>query len=90
MSVQDNDERQLLCILRHCERIERTVHRVNRDFTVFAGDRDFIDSTCLNILQIGEFANRLSKDFVSETSGEIPWRSIVGMRNIGCRTWLSQ
>ena len=34
------------------------------------------------ILQIGELANHLSEDYRLQTSEEVPWRSVRGLRNV--------
>ena len=80
--LNNRDEQVLTHILRHCLKVERTLDRVGRDFDIFVEDADFIDSVCLNIMQIGELAGSLSEEFISSTKDRIPWRAIVGMRNI--------
>ena len=36
----------------------------------------------MSVLQIGEIAGNLSEEFRKETSNEMPWNMIKGMRNL--------
>ena len=82
MPATEKDKRILVQILRYCEKIDATVNRFGKDFHAFADDADYLDSVSMNILQIGEFAGRLSDEFVSETILQINWRAVKNMRNL--------
>ena len=78
-----NSDMQILAhIQRHCRRISETVERVGSDFAVFSADAVFVDAVCLNILQIGELAHSLSPEYRKLTESEVPWKAIIGIRNI--------
>ena len=78
-----NRDMQILAhIQRHCRRISETVERVESDFAVFSADTVFVDAVCLNILQIGELAHSLSSEYRRLTEAEVPWKDIIGIRNI--------
>ena len=82
MPITEKDKRILTQILRYCEKIDATVDRFGKDFHAFADDADYLDSVSMNILQIGEFAGRLSEQFVAETKPQIDWRAVKNMRNL--------
>ena len=69
-------------ILSCCSGIERTVERFGQDYEVFRRDPDYINSVCMNLLQIGEYAGRLSERFAEETGAEMDWRQMKSMRNL--------
>ena len=78
-----NSDMQILAhIQRHCRRISETVKRVESDFAVFSADAVFVDAVCLNILQIEELAHSLSSEYRRLTEPEVPWKDIIGIRNI--------
>ena len=78
-----NSDMQILAhIQRHCRRISETVERVGSDFAVFSADAVFVDAVCLNILQIGELAHSLSSEYRKLTEAAVPWKDIIGIRNI--------
>jgi uncharacterized protein with HEPN domain len=68
-------------ILQHCEKISTLQERFGKDITVFLSDIAYYDSVFMNLLQIGELANRLPKKF-QEAHGDIPWRQIIDLRNV--------
>ncbi len=73
----------LLEIMReHCIRIGRTAERCGYEHDVFVNDNDYFDSVTLKIMQIGEYAKRLSDGFVAETGDRINWKAVKGMRDI--------
>ena len=82
MPATEKDNRILAQILRYCEKIDATVERFGKDFHAFANDTDYLDSVSMNILQIGEFAGKLSDGYVAETNSLMNWRAIKGMRNL--------
>ena len=64
-----------------CDAIANTINRFGDDFEIFDKDVDYQDACELKIIQIGELVNELSNDF-KNSHPEIPWRNIVGTRNI--------
>ena len=69
-------------ISKYCEQIEETKDRFGRKFVDFANDRDYKNSICMSLIQIGELSGHLSKDFRENTKKIIPWQAIKGMRNL--------
>ena len=72
------DKGYLLSILNHCDRINDTMAKINKD--KFDKNIDYKEIICFNLLQIGEIAKKLSDSFV-EIYNEIPWKYIKGMRD---------
>ena len=68
-------------IIGFCEGIERAVARFGDDYRIFDGDLDYQDACEMKIVQMGENVADLSEGF-KEQHPEIPWRNIVGTRNI--------
>jgi len=64
---------------RRFERIERQTGGLTRE--AFLGDADVQDATAYRLLTIGEAAKDLDEDLKSRHP-HIPWRQILGMRNI--------
>ena len=69
----------LLDILELIERIERQTGGLTRE--QFLEDPDVQDATAYRLLAIGEAAKDLGDDLKSRHPN-IPWRQILGMRNI--------
>jgi uncharacterized protein with HEPN domain len=69
----------LLDILELLERIERQTGGLSRE--KFLEDPDVQDATAYRLLAIGEAAKALSDELKSRHP-HIPWRQILGMRNI--------
>jgi uncharacterized protein with HEPN domain len=69
----------LLDILELIERIKRQTSSLTRH--QFLEDPDIQDATAYRLLAIGEAAKALDDDLKSRHP-QIPWRQIVGMRNI--------
>ena len=68
-------------IIEHIENIYNTQKRFGNDYSIFASDRDYFNSACMCLLQIGELANHLTTEFISAHTG-IPWKNIIGLRNV--------
>ncbi len=66
----------------YCLDIQNTVNRFGNDKSIFENDRDYRNSVCMSLLQIGELTGHLSDDFKLKTRGQIYWPAIKGMRNI--------
>jgi uncharacterized protein with HEPN domain len=69
----------LLDILELIERIERQTSGLSRER--FLEDADVQDATAYRILAIGEAVKGVSDD-VRSRYPQVPWRQILGMRNI--------
>ncbi len=71
-------------ILGYCAQIEQTHEYFRDDQALFFSEVDgfvYRNSVAMPILQIGELAKRLSEEYLSENK-TIPWRAIMGMRDI--------
>ena len=86
-SYEERDLDNLAMILDHCDRITTAYKRFGKTFDAFTDDAVFRDAVLMNIVQIGEAANRLS-DGCREKLNEIPWGNIIGTRNIINSTWI--
>ena len=71
----------LAAVLDYCDKVAATYERIGKSFDCFCKDPDYRDSLLMNILLVGEAANRLS-DECREAMSDIPWREIIGTRNI--------
>ena len=69
----------LLDILELIERIERQTNGLTRE--AFLQDPDVQDATAYRLLAIGEAAKDLD-EYLKSHHPHIPWRQILGMRNI--------
>ena len=76
------DYQRLEHILDYCDDISSLIKRFGSSYDSFISDTAYQKAAAFCILQIGELANGLSDEFRAGTSGEIPWRSIRGMRNV--------
>lgn len=82
MSVKsEKDKRLLEKIVFRCNRIQNSVQKFGLDYDIFLNNADYQDSVSMNILQIGEYAGKLSDNYVKETTDFVDWRAIKGMRN---------
>lgn len=77
----NHDKEKLLEIRRCCLRITSQCENIPDLPKELRDNLTFQESILFNLIQIGENVNRLSDDFIEERS-DIPWRDIVGMRNI--------
>lgn len=77
-----NEDMQIIeKMIKYCDDIGTLMERFNTDFERYKTDISFQYSCNMCIIQIGELANRLS-DETKESSLNIPWRAIRGMRNL--------
>ncbi|QEH81421.1 DUF86 domain-containing protein [Sphingomonas sp. C8-2] len=77
----DNDKlaRELETIALLIERARETVAKHDADS--FANNFDAVDATAYRLAMIGEHCKRLPTD-LQERHPELPWRQMVGLRNI--------
>lgn len=80
--MADRDKSILLRIKDYCCDIDGFIRRFGRDYGIFTADRAYFNAVSMCILQIGELSGSLSEEYRAETSGQIPWTEIRGMRNI--------
>jgi len=73
-------------ILKEIEFIERSAQGVTGDD--FKGDEEKQHALVMALLNIGELANRLDGDFQEEHE-EVPWRQIVGLRNVAAHGYFN-
>lgn len=66
----------------YCQDIENTIKRFGEDKEIFVDDRDYRNSICMSLLQIGELSGRLPEDFRENTKKMIYWPAIKGTRNL--------
>jgi len=76
----DKDTGIIKHIIEHIENIFNSQKRFGSGYEIFTSDKDYFNSVCMSLLQIGELAHHLSTDFtVAHT--DVPWKNIVGLRN---------
>ena len=68
-------------IIEHIENALNTKKRFGGDYKVFVSDKDYFNSVCMSLLQIGELARHLTAEFTA-THTDVPWRNIIGLRNV--------
>jgi uncharacterized protein with HEPN domain len=79
--MKNSDLQRLQHIQVYCEDIAAAIERFGKSLDVFLTDKDFYNSVSMCILQIGELANGLSKEFCEKTDNRIQWNLVRGMRN---------
>jgi uncharacterized protein with HEPN domain len=77
----DKNTRIITGIIEHIENVFASQKRFGNDYKVFVSDKDYFNSACMSLIQIGELANHLTTDFISAHSA-IPWKNITGLRNV--------
>ena len=81
MAIYNKDIEILKHIIGYCDRIQRAKERFGNSYESFQADYEYQSACAMYILQIGEKATRLSENLKTGHSN-IPWRDIIGMRNI--------
>ena len=79
--ISRKDKGILSAMTEHCDAIAAARSRFGDSLDAFAGDRDYFNSVCMALLQIGELANHFTPEF-RESHTDIPLRQIRGLRNI--------
>ena len=79
--MKNEDIQIIKKMIKYCGDIDTLMARFNTDFERYKTDISFQYSCNMCIIQIGELANRLS-DETKDSSSNIPWRAIRGMRNL--------
>ncbi len=73
----------LLHIQKYCTEIEENFKFFGTQVETFKKNNIFRDSISMKIFQIGELTKELDKeykDFINKTEKEVPWKSIIRMR----------
>ena len=65
----------------HIENALNTQKRFGNEYEVFVSDRDYFNSVCMSLIQIGELASHLTKELTASYA-DIPWKNIIGLRNV--------
>ena len=68
-------------IVVYCDEINNFVVRFGKSYESFFNDYAYQRACSMCILQIGELANRLTKEFI-DNYDKLPWPKIRGMRNV--------
>jgi uncharacterized protein with HEPN domain len=68
-------------IIEHIENICNAQKRFGNDYTIFVSDKDYFNSVCMSLLQIGELAHHLTTEFTAAHT-DIPWKNLIGLRNV--------
>ena len=87
MSLNNKDFQTLKRICEYCDRIEQTIIRFGESYAAFLVDSDYEDSVSMKLMQIGEFAKKLSDEYVESTVDIVDWKAIIGMRNLFAHTY---
>ena len=77
----DKNTRIIKLIIEHIENVHNAQERFGNGYEAFVSDRDYFNSVCMSLLQIGELTNHLSTEFTAAYA-DIPWRNIIGLRNV--------
>ena len=68
-------------IANYCNEITSALQRFGDDLDSFLADKDYQAAVSMRLLNIGELAKGLSKEFKDETSSRIPWAQVSGLRD---------
>ena len=63
-------------IIGYCEDIQKTMARFGEDKMVFESDRDYCNSVCMSLMQIGELAGHLTEEYRDSTQNRMYWPAI--------------
>jgi uncharacterized protein with HEPN domain len=77
----DKDIGIITHIIEHIENVYNAQKRFGDDYKVFITDKDYFNSVCMSLLQIGELAHHLTTEFIT-AHADIPWKNIIGLRNV--------
>jgi len=78
----DRNTEILKSILQYCDEIKSSLDYFGDDYKIFISNSHFRNDISMCLMQIGEFAKELTKEFKERTSQEIAWKEIRGMRNL--------
>ena len=81
MNLSEKDKQILEHIVRYCGEVRMALLTFGDKIATFEQNPVFRNACSMPVLQIGELAKRLSDDF-QQTTADIPWKKIKGMRNL--------
>ena len=84
--MSDKDRGNFMAILDSIEKISEYVEGINCGEDLYSKPMVF-DAVLMNFINIGEMALRISDETKDKNSG-IPWKDIVGLRNIVAHDYL--
>ena len=79
--MNGKDKRCAETINDYCNCIDDYLKRFDDDKEIYMSDSLYKDVCALVIIQMGEFANRFSDEFLEEY-GRIEWSQLIGLRNV--------
>ena len=79
--MNEKDKKHAKTLINYCNRIGDYLNRFDDNKEIYMSDNLYKDACALVIIQMGEFANRFSEDFLEEYD-EIEWSQLIGLRNI--------
>ena len=79
--MNEKDRRYAESIIDYCNRINEYLNRFDNDKEIYMSDNLYKDACALVIIQMSEFANRFSDEFLDEYDG-IEQGQLIGLRNI--------
>jgi uncharacterized protein with HEPN domain len=77
----DKDRNIIIHVIEHIENIFSAQKRFGNEYSIFCSDKDYFNSVCMSLLQIGELSHHLTTEFCKLHS-DIPWKKIIGLRNV--------
>jgi len=77
----DKDIEIIKRIIEYIENVRNTQKRFGNEYKIFISDKDYFNSICMSLLQIGELAHHLTTKFTAAHT-DIPWKNIIGLRNV--------
>lgn len=88
ITISERDISAVKNILSFCNTVSERIQKHNMTYDEFILNSEYQDLLGMPIMQIGEFAKRLSKEF-TDIYKEIPWSDIRDMRNIHAHEYLN-
>lgn len=79
--MNEKDKQIIESIIFYCTRVLEHVNKFGNMKSEYFSNNLLKDACSLNIIQIGEYVNRLSDEFKFEHD-TIAWNEIIGMRNV--------
>jgi uncharacterized protein with HEPN domain len=73
------DLQRIQHILLYCRWIDEAMDRFGRDIEIFCDDRDYRNTVCLMIMQIGELSSGLSEAFRQKSKDDMQWAAMRGL-----------
>lgn len=80
--MKDKNIEVLNKMYNYCNDIDNSLKRFGDNLESFINDKDYQNTVCMSLLQIGELTTHLSDEFKKIFSNEVDWRGAKGFRNI--------